>query len=170
MTITPQNPGDSGARGVEFAETAVSVLVSAPRLVLLSGESGELRRTAGGAGDDATHVRWELDLGSAQAEGTDVWSPDGTLEREIVVRGPLGAGARLESSIELSDSPDGRFFVPGMVYSPEQWSAGVERSFADSRIAYPVVARWTPGDRRVISLARVDLATEDLGAEREKGQ
>ncbi|WP_210507620.1 hypothetical protein [Naasia sp. SYSU D00057] len=167
MTLSVHASADRGSFRLSFPGVTVSAEVSAPRVALLSGAAGELRLI--GAGEAS--AEWELELGGVRATGRDVWSPDaGTLERTVTVSGPAGEGARLESAVLLDADPAARYLAPGMVYSPQQWTAGVERSFADSRLAYPVVARWTPADRAVLWLARQSLATEDLGADRQPGQ
>jgi hypothetical protein len=77
-------------------------------------------------------------------------------------------GIRLALSLELP-SGSGRFVAPGMMYSPGQWADGGLFSFADERLAYPIVARYDEATRRVVSLARVGVALFDESPTRVAG-
>jgi hypothetical protein len=71
----------------------------------------------------------------------------------------LHLGFRLASS-----ASDWRFFAPGMLYSPSQFTGERLATFSDHRLAYPVVMAYQRSTGRAICASRAKTATFDNGS------
>lgn len=101
---------------------------------------------------------------------TDVWTVSGesvTIARTIRTDASPLSALRLALEIELPQAGARRFFVPGMIYSEDQWARGGRFGFADGRLAYPMVAAFAGGS--VVSLERLTLARTDAAPDRGAG-
>ncbi|KGM17700.1 hypothetical protein [Actinotalea fermentans] len=104
----------------------------------------------------------------------DVWAlaSDGvTLTRRLTVQphGPASGAVHVGLDLELPGVRP-RYFAPGMAYAPGQWARGGCFTYADHRLAYPVVAAHVGERGAVLSLERQSLATYDAAPERRPGQ
>jgi hypothetical protein len=124
--------------------------------------------------------------GRGVVTGTGEWSHDGRsyrvtdcwtsidleciqLDRHLSI-GPTLPGAQggtegvqfhLELRLEREDVGPWRFFVPGILYSPDQWAGQGLYSFSDHRLAYPMVAAYHTPTGRMLCLVRGNPATHD---------
>jgi hypothetical protein len=111
----------------------------------------------------------------------DRWTPIGPdriqLDRRLSI-GPVLPGAHagtegvqfhLELRLEREDIGPWRFFVPGILYSPDQWAGQRLYSFSDHRLAYPMVATYHAPTGNMLSLVRGIPAEHDSQPLRRQG-
>src|ERR1035437_2964795 len=108
-------------------------------------------------------------------ELADEWQGDGAAEslkltrrlRAVSSEQTRSSGVQSAMKVELPADSSLRFFLPGMIYSPEQWSAENTHSYADDRLAYPIVGAFD--GLAMITMERVAVATADALPTRSPG-
>jgi hypothetical protein len=151
----------------------VASLPSAGEVEALSGERVAFRHDDLAVTEDTAYGSCSVTIDGVSIRVTDGWSVDDgalLLHRRWAVDGDLPSTTAIRFGVTL-EFPSGaaRFVAPGMMYSPGQWAEGGLFSFADQRLAYPIVARYDPAARRVVTLSRVDVAVFDAAPNRHKG-
>ncbi|TDE07918.1 hypothetical protein [Jiangella asiatica] len=145
-----------------------------------AGVDGSLHRSGYDHIASALEGRWtgtaQWRHGDATIRVSDTWEPAGdalTLHRRIRATGPAPEhpdGFRLRLAWSVPSPGPVRLFVPGLIYAVDQYTDGREHSYADHRLAYPLVAAHQVRRGEVIVLKRLTPATFDQAPEREPGQ
>lgn len=98
-----------------------------------------------------------------------------TVHRQISAKpdDPIAGGPHPAFRLQLiwgmrAGSP--RILVPGLVYSPSQWSAESWHSYSDHRLAHPTVAAYRADVSDVVVLDRITTAAFDAIPDRVAGQ
>jgi hypothetical protein len=105
-----------------------------------------------GAGEGK--VRLERRLTVSQRDGTEAGIGDGFQMH-------IGFGL---ASAPASASDDWRFFAPGILYSPGQFSGRSTVTFSDNRLAYPLILAYQLSSGRAVCASRVQTAAFDKQA------
>jgi hypothetical protein len=114
--------------------------------------------------------------GDLELSLVDEWTVDNedavSLRRTLTAEGTPsdGAGIQLRLAVEVAVGENVRFLAPGVVYSPGQWQPGRLFSYADQRLAYPLVAVHDADTRAVVTLARDEVARFDTEPARGPGE
>lgn len=173
MTLRISRTADGGLSIMDEVGALVARLPSPGAIETLGGARALLEYEAVTAVEGGATAVATAYFGGIVVRVSDEWTSDDgalVLSRSWVAEGSPehGEALRLELSLELP-AGEARFVAPGMMYSPGQWAAGGLFSFADHRLAYPIVGRHDASAQRVVSLARIDVALFDAAPDRAVG-